>query len=101
MEAMIKNFLKSMSKEDKQKMMQAFMNSMSEEEKAEMMQMMIPIIMKHMKPSMMMSGVMENFGENDCKEMTKEMPPETRDKCERMMISCLKTLQEMKKGEQQ
>ena len=31
----MKSFIKSMSKEDKQKMMQEFMNSMSEEEKTE------------------------------------------------------------------
>ena len=97
MEAMMKNFMKSMSKEDKQKMMQEFMNSMSEEERREMIQLMMPMMMKDMKPSMMMTGVMENFDEGDCKEMMKEMPPETREKCKKMMTSCLKSLQEMEK----
>ena len=35
MEAMMKNFMKNMSKEDKQAMMKEFMASMSEEEKAD------------------------------------------------------------------
>ncbi len=39
----MKNFMKNMSKEDKQKMMQEFMNSMTEEERTEMIQLMIHI----------------------------------------------------------
>ncbi len=99
MEAMMKSFMKSMSKEDKQRMMREFMNSMNQEEKVEMMQLMMPLMMKEMKPDMMMAGMMENFDEDHCKKMMKEMPPETREKCEKMMTNCLKILQEMKKRE--
>jgi hypothetical protein len=88
LEAMIRQFMKNMSKEDKQKMMQEFMNSMTEEEKTEMIQLMMPIMMKSMKP-----GAMMNFDENDCKKMMAEMPPETREKCQKMMTNCLKACQ--------
>ncbi len=101
MEAMMKKFIESMSKEDKQKMMQEFMNSMNGEEKTEMIQLMMPMMMKDMKPSMIMTDMMRNFDENDCKEMIKEMPSETREKCKKMMTTCLKNLQEMEKKTKQ
>ncbi len=72
----MKNFIKNMSKEDKQKMMQEFMNSMSEEEKSEMMKMMMPLMMK-------------DCDANDCKEMMAKMPLEMREKCRKMMTECL------------
>jgi ABC-type methionine transport system ATPase subunit len=76
MEAMMKNFMKNMSKEDKQKMMQEFMNSMTDEERTEMMQLMMPIMMKNMKPSTMMTNMMKNFDDNECRKMMAEMAPE-------------------------
>ena len=97
MEDMMRIFIKSMSKEDKQKMIQEFMNSMSEEEKTEMIQLMMPIMMKDMAPSMMMTSMTKNFNENDCKKMMKEIPSETREKCKNMMTACLNILQEMEK----
>jgi hypothetical protein len=69
LEDMMKNFMKNMSKEDKQKMMQEFMNSMTDEERTEMMQLMMPIMMKNMKPSMIMPSMMKDFDENECKKM--------------------------------
>jgi uncharacterized protein (DUF111 family) len=87
---MMKHFIKSMSKEEKQKMMQEFMNSMTQEEKAEMIEMMMPIMMKDTKPGTMMAAVMKNFDENDCKKMMMQMPSETREKCKKMMTTCLK-----------
>ena len=101
MESMMKHFIKNMSKEEKQKMMQAYMESLSEEEKAEMIQLMMPIMMKDMKPSTMMTGMMNNFSEDDCKKVMTELPPETREKCKQMMTNCLKTLQEMEKASEQ
>jgi hypothetical protein len=98
---MMKNFIKTMSKEDKQKMMQEFMNSMSDEERTEMIQLMMPIMMKDMKPSTMMTGMMKNFNENDCKKMMTEITPETREKCKKMMTTCLKTIQKMEKTPKQ
>jgi ATP-dependent DNA ligase len=65
LEAMMKQFMKNMSKEDKQKMMQEFMNSMTEEERTEMIQLMMSIMMKNMKPNMMMANAMKNFDENE------------------------------------
>ncbi len=85
----MKNFIKNMSKEDKQKMMQEFMNSMSEEEKSEMMQMMMPLMMKDMKPTMM-ANMMKDCDASDCKEMMAKMPLEMREKCRKMMTECLK-----------
>jgi len=90
LEAMMKQFIKNMSKEDKQKMMQEFMNSMTEEERTEMIQLMMPIMMKNMKPNMMMANMMKNFDENECKKMMTEMTPEMREKCKKMMTACLK-----------
>jgi len=90
LEAMMKQFMKNMSKEDKQKMMQEFMNSMTDEERAEMMQLMMPIMMKNMNPSMMMPSMMKNFDENECKKMMMEMEPEMREKCKKIMAACLK-----------
>jgi hypothetical protein len=90
LEAMMKQFIKNMSKEDKQKMMQEFMNSMTEEERTEMIQLMMPIMMKNMKPSMTMSNMMKNFDENECKKMMMEMSPEMRENCKKMMAACLK-----------
>ena len=90
MEAMMKNFMKNMSKEDKQKMMQEFMNSMTEEERTEMMQLMMPIMMKSMKPNMMMANMMKDFDGNECKKMMMEMEPKTRERCKKMMAACLK-----------
>jgi len=90
---MIRQFMKNMSKEDKQKMMQEFMNSMTEEEKAEMIQLMMPIMMKTMKPSAMMAILMKNFDENDCKKIMTEMPLDTREKCKKVMTTCLKACQ--------
>jgi len=91
---MMKHFIRSMSKEEKQRMMQEFMNSMTEEEKAEMMQIMMPIMMKDMKPGLMMAAMMKDFDENDCKKMMKQMPPEMREKCQKMMTACLKACEE-------
>jgi hypothetical protein len=85
----MKQFMKNMSKEDKQKMMQEFMNSMTEEERAEMFQLMMPIMMKNMKPSMMMANMMENFDGDECKKMMMQMTPEMREKCKKMMAACL------------
>lgn len=90
LEAMMKQFMKNMSKEDRQRMMQEFMNSMTEEERTEMVQLMMPIMMKNMKPNMMMANMMKNFDENECKEMMTEMAPEMREKCRKMMAACLK-----------
>jgi hypothetical protein len=75
-------------------MMEEFMASMSEEERTEMMRLMMPIMMKDMKPNMM-AKLMGDFSESDCKKMMMEMPPEIREKCRKMMISCLKTLKEI------
>lgn len=94
MESMMKHFIKSMSKEDKQKMMQEFMNSMTEEERAEMIQLMMPIMMKDMKPGTMMAAMIKDFGENDCKKMMMQMPSEMREKCKKMMTACLKACEE-------
>ena len=96
-ETMMINFIKSLSKEERQKLMQEFMNSMSDEEKTEMIQEMMPIMMKNMKPSMMMESMMKNFNENDCKKMMSEMSSETREKCRMMMTTCLRILQEIEK----
>jgi hypothetical protein len=90
LEAMMKQFMKNMSKEDKQKMMQEFMNSMTEEERTEMIQLMMPIMMKNMKPSTMMANMMKNFDENECRKMMTEMEPEMREKCKKMMTACFK-----------
>jgi hypothetical protein len=78
---MMKHFIKSMSKEEKQKMMQEFMNSMTEEERAEMIQLMMPIMMK-------------DFDENDCKKMMMQMPSEMKGKCKKMLVACLKACEE-------
>ena len=94
MEAMIKHFIKNMSKEDKQKMMQEFMNSMNEEEKTEMIQLMMPIMMKNMKPNTIITTMMNNFNENDYKKTIIEMPPEMRQKCKKIMTTCLQTCKE-------
>ena len=91
----MKQFVKSMSKEDKQKMMQEFMDSMTEDERAEMVQLMMPIMMKDMKPGMMMAAMVKGFDENDCKKMIMDMPLEMREKCRELMTSCLKTLKEL------
>ena len=91
----MKQSIKNMSKEEKQKMMKEFMNSMTEEERAEMIQLMMPIMMKDMKPSAMTAAMMKDFDENVCKKMMMEMPLEMREKCRKMMTSCLKTLKEM------
>jgi ribonucleotide reductase beta subunit family protein with ferritin-like domain len=48
-----------------------------------------------------MEAMMKNFDDNDCKKMMKEMPSETREKCRKMMTTCLKTLQEMEKRTEQ
>ena len=90
----MKQFMKSMSKEDKQKMMKEFMASMSEEERMEMMRLMMPLMMKDMKPSMM-AEIMGDFKEGDCKKMIMEMPLEMREKCRKIMTSCLETLKQM------
>jgi len=97
LEGMMKHFIKNMSKEEKLKMMQAYMDSLSEEEKAEMIQLMMPMVMKDMKPSTIMTGMMKNFNEDDCKKMMTEMPPETRQKCKKMMTTCLQALEETEK----
>lgn len=86
----MKQFIKSMSKEDKQKMMQEFMNNMTDEERTEMIQLMMPIMMKNMKPSLRMPNIMKSFDENECKKMMTEMEPEMREKCKKMMAACLK-----------
>jgi hypothetical protein len=101
LEAMIKHFIKNMSKEEKQKMMQEFMNGMSEEEKTEMIQLMMPIMMKDMEPSTMMTGMMKNLSENDCRKMMMEMPSEMRQKCKRMMKTCLQACEEIERTSQQ
>jgi hypothetical protein len=98
---MMKHFIKNMSKEEKLKMMQAYMESLSEEEKAETIQLMMPIIMKDMKPSTMMAGMMKNFNENDCKKMMTEMPSEMRQKCKKMMTTCLQACEEIERTSQQ
>ncbi len=98
MEGMMRNFIKNMSKEDKQKMMQEFMNSMSEEEKSEMMKMMMPLMMKNMKPTMM-ANMMKDCDANDCKEMMAKMPLEMRRKCRKMMTDCLKASEETEQNE--
>jgi thioredoxin-like negative regulator of GroEL len=92
---MMKHFIKNMSKEEKQKLMQAYMESLSEEEKAEMIQLMMPIMMKDMKPATIMPVMIKNFNEGDCKKMITEMPPETRQKCKKMMIQCLQALEQI------
>ena len=65
----MRNFMKSMSKENRQKIVQEFLNSMTEEERTEMMQLMMPIIMKDVKPSMLIASMMKDFDENDCRKM--------------------------------
>lgn len=100
MESMIKHFIKNMSKEEKQKMMQAFMESLSEEEKTEMIQLIMPIMMKDMKPSTMMAGMMKSFNENDCRKMMMEMPPEMRQKCKKMMTQCLQACEDIERTSQ-
>lgn len=82
MEDMMKSFIMSMSKEDKQKMMQEFMSSLSEEERMEMVKTMMPIMMKA-------------FNENDCKKIIKEIPPEIRGNFKKMMQGCLNALKEI------
>jgi hypothetical protein len=94
LEAMMKHFIKNMSKEEKQKMMQAYMESLSEEEKAETIQLMMPMVMKDMKLNTIMPVMMKNFNEDDCRKMMTEMPPETRQKCKKMMTTCLQALEE-------
>ena len=91
----MKHFIKNMSKEDKQKMMQAYMESLSEEEKAEMIQLMMPIMMKDMKPATIIVGMMKNFNEDDCRKMMTEMPSEMRQKCKKMMTTCLQALEQI------
>jgi hypothetical protein len=54
---------------------------------------MLPIIMKDMKPIMMVE-IMGNFSESDCKRILMEIPPEMREKCMKMMTNCLETLKE-------
>lgn len=88
LEGMMKQFIKNMSREEKQKMMQQFMGSLTEEERTDMMKDMMPIMMKSMKPEMMadmMSQMMQN------------MPSEMRTKCETMMTECVKTMRQTKK----
>lgn len=96
--ALMKSFLSGMSREEKVGMMQEFMNSLSDEEKGEMARMMLPVMMKEMKPSMMMAGMMEHGGGWDCEKMLREMPPEMRSNCKKMMGRCLKVLQDMEDG---
>jgi len=84
MEAMIKQFIAGMSKEEKQKIIQEFMSSMSDEEKMEMMEIIMPIIMKDMPA--LMANMMKDFDKNDCRKMIKEMSPEIREKCKEMMM---------------
>jgi hypothetical protein len=50
-------------------------------------------MMKDMKPNMI-AEIMGNFSESDCKRMMMEIPPEMREKCMKMMTSCLETLKE-------
>jgi ATP-dependent DNA ligase len=69
LDIMMRQFMKNMSKDDKQKMMQEFMNSMTNEERTEMIQLIMPIMMQNMKPGMMMANMMENFDENECNKM--------------------------------
>jgi flagellar motor switch protein FliG len=97
LEALIRGFIKNMSKEEKRKMLQEFMNSMNEEEKTELIQLMMPIVMKSMKPSTMATSMMNNFNEDECKKMITDMPPEMRQKCVKIMTNCLKTLQDTEK----
>jgi hypothetical protein len=66
-----------------------------------MIQLMMPIMMKNMKPSTMMSGMINNFNEDDCKKMMMEMPSEMRQKCKQMMTTCLKACQEIEKTSEQ
>jgi hypothetical protein len=101
LESMIKHFIKSMSKEEKQKMMQAYMESLSEEEKAEMIQLMMPVMMKDMKPSAMMAGIMKNFNEDDCRKMMTEMSSEMRQRCKKMITLCLQACEEIERTSQQ
>ncbi len=84
MEDMMKQFMKNMTTEDKQKMMNEFMAGMSQEEKMGMMEQMMPQMM----------GMMGDFSESHCKKMMKEMSPEIREKCRTMMATCLKMLEE-------
>jgi Mg/Co/Ni transporter MgtE len=93
LEAMIKQIMKNMSKEDKQKMLKEFMASMSDEEKEEMMRLVMPIMMKDMKLSLM-AEMMSDFQESDCQELITKMPLETRQTCRQMMTHCLKALTE-------
>jgi fructose-1,6-bisphosphatase len=83
LESMIKHFIKNMSKEDKQKMMQAYMESLSEEEKAETIQL-----------------IMNSFNEDDCKKMMTEAPSEMREKCKKMLTTCLQALEEIDRTSQ-
>jgi len=73
-----------MSKEEKLKMAREFMNSMSDEEKAEMVQLILPMMV-------------EGFRENDCRKMMTEMPSEMRQKCKQMMIMCLQACEEIER----
>lgn len=81
MEAMMKQFMASMSKEEKQKIIQEFLSSMSEGEKVEMMKLVAPIMIK-------------DFNKNDWKKMMQEMSTEMREKFKEMMIECLKAMEE-------
>jgi hypothetical protein len=59
----------------------------------EMMRLIMPKMMKDMKS--IMAEIVDNLKESDCKEMIMGMPPETREKCRKMMTSCLKISEEM------
>jgi len=54
LEGMIKAFIKNVSKEEKQDIMREFLNSMDDNEKTEMIQLLMPIIMKEIKPEIML-----------------------------------------------
>jgi hypothetical protein len=90
LEGLIKQFMKNMSREDKQSMMQDFMDSMTDEERTEMIQLMIPVMMRDVKSGVMIAKIVENIDENDCANMMTGMPPATREKCRRIMVACLK-----------
>jgi len=100
LESLMKQFIMSMSKEEKQKMMQQFMDSLSAEEKTDMMKTMMPIMMNSMKPEMMadmMSEMMQSFKPQDFERMMNDMPSEMRTKCKTMMTECLKAIKQLEK----
>lgn len=100
LEAIMKHFIKSMSKEEKQKMMREFMDNMADEEKTEMMKLMMPIMVENMKPAIManmMSTMMEHFNLEDCEKMMTEMPKETKEKFKTMMTNCLTAIEKTNK----